>query len=100
MRSLPLFLKRYFWDVDFSKLDKKAYATFIIERILEEGDGKAVNWMKKNFALALLRKTLARSRRISPRSANFWQLIFNMKRDKILCLNKSFQKKPEPIWKY
>lgn len=100
MRSLPLFLKKYFWDVDFSKLDKKTYTSFIIERILEEGDEKAVNWLKKSYALALLRKTLASSRRISQRSANYWQLIFNMKKDKILCLNKSFQKTPEPIWKY
>jgi len=100
MKPLPLFLKKYFWDVDFSKLDKKAYAIFIIERILEEGDEKAVNWLRKSFTLGSIRKVLVSSRSISPRSANYWQLIFNMKRDKILCLNKSFQKKPEPIWKY
>jgi len=42
MKTLPEFLKKYFWDVDFSKLDKEAYSQFIIERILEYGDQKAI----------------------------------------------------------
>lgn len=100
MKTLSQFLKKYFWDVDFSKLDKEIYASFIIERILEEGDEKAVRWMRDNFDLAQIKNVLCNSKNLSPRSANYWQLIFNLKRDKILCLRKSFQKKQRLIWKY
>ena len=100
MKTLPQFLKKYFWDVDFSKLDKEIYGSFIIERILEEGDEKAVRWMRDNFDIAQIKNVLFNSKNLSPKSANYWQLIFNLKRDKILCLRKSFQKKQRLIWKY
>jgi len=100
MKTLPQFLKKYFWDVDFSKLNKEIYALFIIERILEEGDEKATRWMRDNFDLTQIKNVLFNSKNLSPKSANYWQLIFNLKRDKILCLRKSFQKKQRLIWKY
>lgn len=82
MKSLPLFLKKYFWDVDFYGLSKEKYAHFIIERVLEEGDDKAVKWLNDNFTVAEVKKVFARSRRLSPRSASFWQLTLNIKRGK------------------
>jgi len=100
MKTLPQFLKKYFWDVDFSKLDKEIYDSFIIERILEEGDEKAAGWMRDNFDIAQIKDVLFNSKNLSPKSANYWQLIFNLKREKILCLRKSFQKKQRLIWKY
>ncbi len=100
MKTLSQFLKKYFWDVDFSKLDKEIYASFIIERILEEGDEKVVRWMRDNFDIAQIKNVLFNSKNLSPKSANYWQLIFNLKRENILCLRKSFQKKQRPIWKY
>ena len=100
MKTLPQFLKKYFWDVDFSKLDKKIYGSFIIDRILEEGDEKAVRWMRDNFDITQIKNVLFNSKNLSPKSANYWQLIFNLKREKILCLRKSFRKRQRPIWKY
>lgn len=78
MKSIPQFLKKYFWDVDFSKLDKKNHSRFIIERILEYGDQGAVKWMKENFKLAKIKKIIYRSKNLSLRSANFWRFIFNL----------------------
>lgn len=100
MKTLPQFIKKYFWDVDFNKLDKEIYALFIIERILEEGDKKVVRWMRDNFDIAQIKDVLFNSKNLSLKSANYWQLIFNLKREKILCLRKSFQKKQRLIWKY
>lgn len=99
MKTLPQFLKKYFWDVDFNKLDKEIYASFIIERILEEGDEKAARWMRDNFDLEQIKNVLYNSKNLSLKSANYWQLILNLKREKISCLRKSFQKKQRPIWK-
>jgi len=100
MKTLPQFLKKYFWDVNFSKLNEEIYTSFIVERILEEGDEKATRWMRDNFDLEQIKNVLYNSKNLSPKSANYWQLIFNLKRDKILCLRKSFQKKQRLIWKY
>lgn len=94
------FLKKYFWDVDFLKLDKKNHSHFIIERILEYGDRRAIKWLKNNFRLNEIKKVIYESKNISLRSANFWQFIFNLKRDKILCFRKSFRKKQKLIWKH
>lgn len=100
MKPLPRFLKEYFWDVDFNKLDKKTYDFFIIERILEDGDKKAIKWMENNFESSRIKSALYNSKNLSKKSANFWQIIFNIKKDKILCLKKSFQQKQREIWKY
>lgn len=100
MKTLPEFLKKYFWDVDFSKLDKEAYSQFIIERILEYGDEKAIKWMKKNFKLNEIKTVICQSKNLSLRSANFWQIIFNLNKNDILCLKKSFQQKQKVAWPY
>lgn len=100
MRKLPGFLKRYFWDTDFLKLHKENHSQFIIERILEYGDKKDVKWLRNNFNHKEIKKALYNSRNISSKSANFWQLVFNLNKDKILCLKKSFQEKLKPVWKY
>ena len=100
MKSLPKFLKKYFWDVDFLKLDKDFHHRFIIERILEYGDEKAIRWLSKHFKKSELKKTLIERKDLSPLSANYWGLILNVPRNKILCLRKQSQKKPERTWAY
>lgn len=99
-KALPNFLKRYFWDVNFSKLERKKHAYFIIKRILENGDEEAVNWMFNNFKKPKIIKVLTKSKSISPLSANYWSLILGVPKKKILCLKKQFQKKPRKIWPY
>jgi hypothetical protein len=69
------FLKKYFWDVDFSSLDLKKYKRYVIERILSLGDLEAVRWMMKNFNRRDVRSVAANSRRLSTKTRNFWKLI-------------------------
>jgi len=90
MKKAPEFLRKYFWDVDFVKLDIKAYPLDTIGRILEYGDLKAVNWMRKTFARKEIREVLLRLRIVSPKSANFWSLIFGVDKREILCLQKRY----------
>ena len=97
---LPEYLKKYFWDVDFLKLQRDKDSHFIIERILELGDMKSIEWMKKNFPEKEIKQIVISSRRLSPKSANYWGLVFKLKKDKILCLKKSFQKKQKIAWRY
>ena len=97
---MPQFLERYFWDVDFYSLDLQKDAYFIIERILEEGDIKAIKWMLRTFSPKTIKKVLQTSKKLSKKSANFWAIIFNLPKNKILCLKKSFQKTHKIAWPY
>jgi len=96
--SLPKFLQSCFWDVDFYKLNPQKYPYFVIERILEYGRKKDIDWLAKNFPKSAIKETIISSRFLSPKSANFWALILNLDRDKVLCLKKSSTKKQNKIW--
>lgn len=95
----PKFLKKYFWDVDFEKLDVKKCRQFILKRILEYGDEKAVNWMAGNFSNNEIAGLLSFAR-IDPKSANFWTVVLGLNRRKILCLSKSYLKIRKRHWPY
>lgn len=94
--KLPKFLNQYFWDVD--DLEIKSHSLFIIERLLEYGDKKAVLWMMNNFEKSQIRESLRKRKSISAKSANYWASIFGVPRNKILCLNKSYQKRQKTHW--
>ena len=100
MRSLPKFLKKYFWDIDFDKLDLKTHYQDILVRILEYGDEKAIDWMKRSFTKDDVAEVLFRLRGISPKSANFWALIFGIDRKRILCLQKHYLEIRKKHWPY
>jgi len=75
MAKMPQSFKRYFWDTDFSKIDLKKNQTYVIERLLEYGDIAAYRWLTKNFPKPTLKETAKVSRRVSPKTKNFWQRI-------------------------
>jgi len=95
---LPSFLKKYFWDVDFTALKQKKYEQFIAKRILERGDVKAVRWLLKNIPEKAIKETVLSCRQLSSKTANFWAGFFGLNRKKILCLKKSFQKLQKSHW--
>jgi len=98
--ALPKFLQNYFWDVDFKNLKLNQYPEFILERILEEGDERAVKWAKRVFSKDDFIKVLTSSRNISSRSANFWALVLGVKPEKILCLKQPLLKKQKKSGPY
>jgi hypothetical protein len=49
MKKLPKFLDKYFWDVEFKNIRLESHKVYILRRILEYGDERAVRWMWKNF---------------------------------------------------
>jgi hypothetical protein len=100
MKKLPRFLKKYFWDVEFEKLDIQVYSRDILARLLEYGDEKAISWMKRNFTKRQIEDILLHYRDVSPQSANFWALIFNIDRRKVLCLQKPYLEIRKRHWPY
>lgn len=100
MSKLPEFLKKYFWDVDFENIEMENRRVYILKRILEYGDEKAVSWMRGNFTKEEIKDVLIKSRGFSQKSANFWAFVLDIEREKVKCLNKSFQKTQNQFWHY
>ena len=50
------------------------HARYIIERIAELGDGQAAGWLTQQYPAAAIYDVVNSSRRVSPKSANFWRL--------------------------
>ena len=100
MKKLPAFLERYFWDVEFKKISAKVYSRDVLTRLLEYGDEKAIDWMKRNFDKHQIEDVLFHCRSVSPRSANFWAVVFNINKRKILCLQKPYLEIRKKHWPY
>ena len=100
MKKLPKFLKKYFWDVEFEKIDLERKGVYVLRRILNYGDEKAVAWMYKNFKKSEIKNSLANFRGYSQKSANYWALILKMPREEVLCLKKRSSKEPRTFWPY
>ncbi|MDP8248413.1 MAG: hypothetical protein P9M00_09780 [Candidatus Tritonobacter lacicola] len=100
MKSIPELLKRYFWDIDFGKLDFSNRPGFIIERVLEYGDEKAVAWLMENFPRIQIISVVEKSRRLTKKSANFWAFMFEIEKEKVKCLSRSFQETRKQFWPY
>ncbi len=66
-----------FWDVDPARLDLQENKEYIIERILELGDDRAVRWLFSIYPRSVIKKVLAKSRRISRKSSTYWSLVLN-----------------------
>jgi len=71
-RKLPSFLKKYFWDVDFESINLEEHEYYVIERLLEYGDLKAIKWLLKNFDKEKLKKVLDSSRALSKKTKIFF----------------------------
>jgi len=100
MKKLPQFLKEYFWDVDFEHLDAEKYSKYIIERILEYGDEKAIRWMAMNFSKERIKRVVCNTRALSSRSAIFWTVVLEIPKERVRCLSRDFQKMYRTIWRY
>ncbi|MDP8274812.1 MAG: hypothetical protein RAO92_00265 [Candidatus Euphemobacter frigidus] len=100
MKSLPKFLEKYFWDVEFEKIEFQKRRVFVLRRILEYGDEKAVAWMGKNFKRSEIKNVLSNFRGYSQKSANFWTLLLDVPREEVLCLKKRSSKEQKKIWPY
>ena len=92
VKKLPLFLKKYFWDVNFNLLDFKKSKTFILKRVLDRGDDKTLAWMRQNYTNQEIKKLLLNTHDLSPKTANFWALLLGVDKRKVPCLQKPYSR--------
>ena len=85
--TLPPFLKRYFWDVEFARMRLPERSFHIIERVLEYGDDRSLHWLKETFPREEIAQVVRESRAISRRTANLWAMFLNIPREEIRCFS-------------
>jgi len=100
MEKIPRFLKKYFWETKFKDLDLQKHRVYVLRRILEYGDEKAVIWLWKNFRMLEIKNVLINYRGFSQKSANYWAIVLDLPREKVRCLNKSSPNEQKTIWPY
>lgn len=91
---------KYFWDINPAELDVAAHPRYVIERLLEYGDFPELRWLFANFDREKIIETLKRSRRLSRRRAVFWANFFDVPRQDVPCLKRSYQEQRAAIWPY
>lgn len=96
----PQFLKKYFWDIDFAKLDPDKSPVYVIERILEVGDDRAIRWLLGTFSVSLIKKVVMTSRALSPETASFWSTILKIEKSRIACLQAPSLRVRQSHWPY
>ncbi len=100
MIRVPKFLKKYFWEIDYKNLDFKKHRVYVLKRIMEYGDEKAVAWLWRNFKKSEIKKVLIKSRGLSQKSANYWTIILDLPRERVQCLKRRSPKGQKKIWPY
>ena len=78
--SLPVDIKWLFWDCDFDLIDLSTHRNFIIHRILESGDWKAIVWLRNSVGDVAIREWLLAKNGggLDPRRLRFWGLILHI----------------------
>ena len=87
MEPLPAFLEPFFWEIDFSCLRLPGREDYVIERLLEYGDDRAIHWLKATFPPEAISRVVRRSRCLSRNTANLWGLILDIKREEMACFS-------------
>lgn len=86
MSLIPKHLSLLFWDANLEIFDPTAYPRYTIERVLEYGDQEAVAWMRQMFTEEQILDVIRTDRNLTPLSANFWALLFNIPAREVVAL--------------
>jgi hypothetical protein len=83
---IPKHLETFFWDVRVADFNPKLYPEYTIARILELGNAEAISWLRQNFTEQEIVKTVRADRRLSPKSATYWALIYGIPAAEVAAL--------------
>ena len=77
-REIPADIRPLFWDVEAESIDLNRNAEFVISRILEWTTPSALEWLEKQYGPQQILEVNKKSRKISQRSRNFWNLWYGV----------------------
>jgi hypothetical protein len=73
------FRQELFWDVNPNKINTKKNAQYIIERVLDFGNDKEVQWLWNFYEKELLKKVVEKSKSLMPQTKSLWMLMLKNK---------------------
>jgi hypothetical protein len=83
---VPNTLQTLFWDTNLSTFEPAAYPDYTIFRVLELGDDEALVWLRQTFSSPEIRRVIRTERRLSPKSATFWALVYGIPEEEVAAL--------------
>ena len=83
---VPNTLQPLFWDTNLALFEPAAYPDYTIFRVLEYGDPQAIAWLRENFGASEIRRVICAERRLSPKSATFWALVYGIPEAEVAAL--------------
>jgi hypothetical protein len=89
-QQLPEQFSPFFWDVPFASLSIEQHRRFIIERLLNEGDLPAVQWVIKHYGMDNIRQVVCEARGLNRMTARFWQGYFKLREEEMRCFTLSW----------
>ena len=70
------FRQSLFWDVDPTTIDPKKHAHYIIERILDFGNDREIQWLMNHYPSKLIGEVVKTSRTLHAKSRALWSLLY------------------------
>jgi len=72
MTILPDYVTKYFWGDNLSELSWEKHQKYIVQTLLNKGDGRASEWLLSRVDKNTLKENLP-TYKLDKRSANFWE---------------------------
>lgn len=80
--------KRYFWDVDISRLDPERNRRLIIERVFEFGEVAEMKLIIKYYGASKVIEVLKGLNYLHPKTLNLVSKYFNIPKESFKCYQK------------
>ncbi len=87
-RKVPKWLKPFFWDVEIGELDTEQHKVFIIERLLNEGNQKTLEWLFKTYSEDDIKEVVMKSKKLTLKTARCWQNYFDLGEEEMRCFGR------------
>jgi len=82
-----------FWDIDPKQMDWNKHKSFVIGRVLNQGDVSDYRVIRDYYGDQTIIRAAKKIRYLNPKSLNFWSLIFKIPKSSFLCFQiQSHQK--------
>lgn len=86
--------------MDFENIDPQKSGQYIIARLIDRGDDKAIRWLFTNYSKDIIKNVVTTRRGFSSKTANFWALVLGVDKRKVVCLQAPYLKMRQQLWPY
>ena len=94
MNQIPKNIQHFFWDIEVETFNPLEYPEYTISRVLEFGNEESAAWIKELFKESEIKKVIRSDKRLSPKSANYWALMFCIPLAEIAALKNNERSAP------